>query len=977
MHTAHSITAKELPAEEVVLLRVAALSVTEGMSLAWGTHPDKAGLIRAGIELAASGELLTLAGAKDRALTAIRKYVVRMSSRATPFGLFAGVCPVPVGRETRLVNRGRQHYTAAAWIDTETLRQALAELTAQYNGNRMPLRLNPTLRLAGGVYRYQRPGTGRSDVAEVRATPAIACVVAACGCGSMTPAEITARLDPAGTASEDPAGLVPMLTERGLLVADSGLVTAGADPSDTAAAFLRRCGLDREAAAISTACETLKRQHPVTNGYARSLDRTWRTLSREIPAFGPVESRYRYHVEMQTRVDGTIGRPVLRALGRAVSRLEEIFPPADLSHDFLQDFQNRYGDATVPLLAAADPERGVLNRGTRPLSKLAAQVRLGRPAAEPGAPVNAVQSAALDHWLRTGTAYDLGAPRKGHPESDTTGIIAALIGSGGRPMTAVLQGASARSPGVFLARFSVDRPELAGPLRHQMRVTSAARAGQDDAISAEVLYNPGGRIGNVLVRPLLSDETIALDGATGGTLALDRLLLRVEGERLAVYDAVTGRPVVLFLSSAYSTGKQHIDPLYRLLASICQCPTRPWTWGGLNNLSRLPRVCCGEVIVSPQTWRAEGAAVSEAANAGDPVGELRSLLPGLGDRRWVGFGASQQKLAIDTTRAEAITQLLRRCRQHTAIEFSELPHVEHPAVSGPRGGHVAEISIGRAAGRRRMRNTAPQCEPQSRQDWIYCQYFCGATSARRVISMVAALAHQLREDGAADLWFFVRYAEGGSHIRARIKAIAGAGRPTVLAAMDRLGMAMLEESVITSFRMEPYLPEVRRYGGPAGMLAAERLFSADSDDVAARVAGDPSERDRLIMGACDVYAWWSTAMNRPDPPVATLREAQRSAALGGAPDRKIVGKITRDHRSRIDHEFKPSLKPGTEETLTALVSVVKNSWGTSRLGSIVRSVVHMHCNRLFTFEPRRMEYLAYEFAIQKALQMHTLRADQR
>jgi lantibiotic biosynthesis protein len=958
-------------ADEAVLLRVAALSVAEGLSLAGGTHPYEVDLIQAGIELAASDGLLTLAGRKDRALAAIHRYVVRMSSRATPFGLFAGVCPVQVGRETVLVNRGRRHYAAQAWIDTETLVRALAELTAQCDSNRIPLRLNPTLRLAGDVYRYQPPGTERSDAAEVRATPATTSVVAACGCNSMTSAEIVARLNATCAVQEDPAGLVHMLRQRGLLVVDSGLVAAGADPGDTAAAFLRRCGLDREAAAISTANETLKQERPVI-GYARSLDKTWRELSGKIPAFALVEPRYRYHVEMHVRVDGTVGRSVLRSLDRAIARLEEIFRPGDLPNDFLRDFQNLYGDATVPLLEAADPQRGALGRSKRTIPRLAAQVELGRPARQPGAPLSAVQSAALDYWLRTGTAYDLGAPRNGHLNSDITGITAALIGSGGRPMTAMLQGASARSPGVFLARFAVGCPELARPLRHQMQVTSTVRAGQDDVISAEVLYNPGGRIGNVLVRPVLSDETIALDGATGGTLALERLLLRVEGERLAVYDAVTGRPVVLFLNSSYSTEKQHIDPLYRLLANICQRPARPWIWGGLSNLSHLPRVCCGEVIVSPEIWRADGAAVREVINAKDPVAGLRSLLPGLDDRRWIGFGTSREKLAIDTTREEAIIQLLSHCRQDSTVEFSELPHVEHPAVSGPQGDHVAEISIGRAATRRRTRSVAPHCEPLLRRDWIYFQYFCDESSAERVISRLAELVHRLRKDNAADLWFFVRYWEGGSHIRSRIRATSGSGRPTVLVAMDELGMAMLEEGTISSFRLEPYRPEVRRYGGPAGILAAERLFSADSDDVAAYVASNPSESDRLIMGACDVYTWCSTTLSASLPLIQSLREAQRSVALGGTPNRKIVGKVIRDHRRRFDQEFKLSLTPGAEETLTELIAAVKSSWGTSRLDNIVRSVVHMHCNRLFAFEPRRMEYLAYELAIQKALQVRTL-----
>jgi lantibiotic biosynthesis protein len=960
--------------EEVVVLRMAALSVTEGIRLAGADRPHQDDLVRAGVELAANEALLAAADGATRAAAAVRRYVLRMSTRPTPFGLFAGACVVPVGRETNLVSRGRAHYTARAWIDAEALEKTVAALSAEGDEDRVPLRPNPTLRLARGVYRYRLPGTETADVVAVRATPAIGSVIAACGSGPASTAEMVAALIEAfpGAAPDDLRGFVRTLAERGLLLSDSGLLTAGAELSDTAAAFLRRCGLPREAGTICRASARVGAQQPLNGSYPRLLGDVWDGLARDLPLLAQVPPQYRYHVELQVQADGTVGRPVLRSLARAVARLDEIFPPVDLAVEFRQHFQERYGDATVPLLEAADPEHGVLGRGKRNLSRIAAGVELGPTPAEASGRINSVQSAALDHWLRTGVPYDLGTPRADHPGSDSTGIIAQLIGPGGAPMTAVLFGASPRSPAAFLARFSSGRTELSARLREQVRATAVARAGREDVMSAEVVFSPAGRIGNVIVRPALCDETISLNGATGGTLTLDRLLLRAEGDRLAVYDAVTRRPVVLFLSSAHGTDADHLDPLYTLLANVCQRATQPWTWGALSELSHLPRVCCGDVIVSPERWRLTGAAIKEAIGAGDRAAALRSLLPDLGDRRWLGIGVADQRLAIDTTRAEAITEILGRHTRDKAVELTELPHVEHPAVRGPQGDHVAEIAIGRAGERHRRRDPAPQCAPLTRPDWVYAQYFCGASSAEQVIAMVAGLSRRLRAERLADRWFFIRYGEGGNHIRARIRAVAETARPAVLAAMEELGAMMLTAGVVTSFRMEPYLPEVRRYGGPAAMPVAEELFTADSDDIAARVADDPAEADRLLMAGSDVYAWWGTTLGCPDPSVATLRQGQRNMTLGTSPDRKVVGKIIREHRKEFDRRFKPEVLPGVEAPLTRLAGTVSGSWGEEHLSYIVGSVVHMHCNRLFAFDQRRMEYLAYELAIQKALQVRAL-----
>jgi thiopeptide-type bacteriocin biosynthesis protein len=825
------------------------------------------------------------------------------------------------------------------------------------------------------VYRYRLPGDETSDVLEIRATPAIATVLAACEPGPASRAGIQAALEAAypGTAPERLEGLIVTLTDRGLLLADRGLVATGAEPGELAAAFLQACGRAQQAAAVLRAGAAAGEWRPVSGGYLHVLDDTWRGVAKQVPVLETVAVQHRYHVELRIRVDGTVGHCVVRGMAKAMARLEEIFPPVDLTYDFASRFADRYGDGSVPLLEAADPEQGVFGQDRRSLSELAAGVHLGGGGSgtERSDAMNTAQVAAFRHWLRTGTAYDLGPPAD-ESASVSVSILAGLIDPDSGPAKAILLGSSPRSPAVLLARFACAQTELAGRLRDQVRATSAARASQADAISAEVLYHPGGRIGNVLIRPSLCDETIALTGAARGTLSLDRLLLRAEGERVGVYDGFSGRPVVLFLSSAHHVDSGRLDPLYRLLANICQRAAGPWNWGWLATMTHLPRVHCADVIVAPERWRLTGAEVSDVVSAGDPVTALRDRLPGLGERRWLGVGTNDQKLAIDTSHARGIREILGRLRRQEVTDLTELPHVEHPAVRGPHGGHVAEVAIGRADARHPYRVAEPQCEPQSREDWLYIQYFCGASCAEQVIASTAGLAGRLREAGAADLWFFVRYGEGGNHVRVRIRATTSTARMTVLAAIEDLGRTLLASGVSTGYRIEPYLPEVRRYGGEAGLPLAERLFSADSDDVAMRIRHNPGEADRLIIGASDVYAWWDAVQDSGAPSVTVLRTAQRSMALGGEPNRKRVGQIIREHREDFDRRFSPELSPSVAVELGQLAGTVAGAWGGQYVTDVIGSAVHMHCNRLFAFDQRRMEYLAYEFAIQHALRQLAL-----
>lgn len=74
-------------------------------------------------------------------------------------------------------------------------------------------------------------------------------------------------------------------------------------------------------------------------------------------------------------------------------------------------------------------------------------------------------------------------------------------------------------------------------------------------------------------------------------------------------------------------------------------------------------------------------------------------------------------------------------------------------------------------------------------------------------------------------WFFIRYGEGGCHIRLRLF-----GQPTWLAhemwpAIERLAQASPNIDRVT---FAEYEPEIDRYGGPHGVALAEKLFHHSS-----------------------------------------------------------------------------------------------------------------------------------------------------
>jgi thiopeptide-type bacteriocin biosynthesis protein len=135
-----------------------------------------------------------------------------------------------------------------------------------------------------------------------------------------------------------------------------------------------------------------------------------------------------------------------------------------------------------------------------------------------------------------------------------------------------------------------------------------------------------------------------------------------------------------------------------------------------------------------------------------------------------------------------------------------------------------------------------------------------------LVDAVAPLLDRLRPDGH----FFLRYWKGGHHVRLRLwgpaaladtaaatlrdycaRQPAGAGFDVAAFRQAQLTMAALEDEQTDDIqppdtvRATAYEPEHGKYGGPAGVAAAERFFRVSSDAVLAelpRLVDRPARR---------------------------------------------------------------------------------------------------------------------------------------
>lgn len=979
-----------------VLLRVAALSVTEmARALAFpGAASDM--LVRRAITYAAGPHLLEAAEGsassreRARAREAVNRYVTRMGARATPYGLLAGTCVVELGYRTTLRLTGRTGYRVSASLDVALLEAIVDEHISAVSPRQVPLRVNPTLMRVGDYFSCRKAELPL-DVVRVKASPAISLALSCCEspCTAESLADrLRGHLKTADNAKIE--AFVSELVDHGLLSPDTGLLCHGRTPTHVAASLVASTGGRGLADKLTRAASATEPRQALTAGYLASLESSRDDLQAHSGRLQGARPDECYNLQLSVTCSGALDKAIVLDLERAADRLVQVMPPPDLLADLRARFEARYGDAAVSLLEVADPECGLLPWTTRSRSAIADRAQpLGEPSSR-RPDIDRIQLVALDHWLSTGSPFDLAAAASPDPEKSVTGrqlkamgVLAALVHDPRQGFHSVLNTAGLAGAGALFGRLAMSHPALAERMTTEIAGSDPSAPGL--GIAAEVMYSPGGRMGNVLIRPRVCGEAIALAGATGGTIHPGRLVMRLEGRGFALFDEKTGARIRLYVNSAYRASLARNDSLYTLLATLAESNSGVrWQWKALRSLRHLPRVVCGRVIVTPERWRVSDEDLLACAQAADPAQKLRSFLPGIGRRRWIGGceADSDKVLPVDLRNPDQLTASLRYLRKRRIAEFIELPHVEHPYLRGPRGYHVAEIcasfSVSPGNGRTVVTDNWPVSRPVAREEWSYLQLFCGISSADSVITRAHALARELRAGGLARQWFFVRYDDDGYHVRVRVRASRARDLATVTAALHDLASALCSDGLVTFTRQEPYVPEARRYGGPDVIAAAESLFCADSESVADYIRTGPSEVQRLTMATKTIAAWWHHATCPGADLYPAMREAQRVLWPGERWPSKGVGRVWRAHQAEVAEGVRATGGPAHGEAeVRALLGRARNGLSDKNVCEIIASVAHMHCNRLFACDNRRMEALAYEFALRDMMRIAAVSRRQR
>ncbi len=313
----------------------------------------------------ASPDLLDAVGSRpgDAGVeAALVRYVVRMASRATPFGLFAACGRGRLGDRTDIRLPHPRSWGRFTQLDADYL-DALVRQRATALGDRLTLVPNDSLHLMAGRWRYvesRLDGLDRTHhLVQVTASAHLQRALDAARAGA-TRRQMVDAVAAGGVDEARAAGFTDRLVAAQVLVPTLTVAITGPPPLDALVADLEALGDDDVAGVLHQVGKELAAVDAEGPAASPTRHEAIAAALRELPA--PVDRARLLHVDATVPAsDATLARTAVDEIARGVDLLRRIAPtpPASDLDRFRDAFVERYETEEVPLLDALDEELGI------------------------------------------------------------------------------------------------------------------------------------------------------------------------------------------------------------------------------------------------------------------------------------------------------------------------------------------------------------------------------------------------------------------------------------------------------------------------------------------------------------------------------------------------------------------------------------------------------------------------------------------
>lgn len=910
----------------------------------------------------------------DQETKSVSHYISRMMVRPTPFGLFSSVATALWGETTR-IHFDEQLLRKRTRFDMEWIYLLIQKL---YQDDEiffsLPIRTNPLLQLSGERYqldylRHAGKGLPASSLRSIRATRLIQLILDQAKEGiSVHQLWLKLKMSLPILEQEKTLAVIRELFSQQFLL--PGLLPSllTASPFDTLLSHLSLFP------GLEAVVEEIKNYDELLPGKG---EEALEKLQDNMAALVSNKS----YLQVDTAYDGKnleLSKNVLGELEKALNllfRIASVQNTSSILTTYHSKFIEKYGEhRTVPLLELLDEEKG--------LGPLFENARASQCTHEWEQWVNQQWQECLFHkrkeWALTDEGIEpfllsnqnkidpLNAPLSldllckvfaDSNENIDLGKFLLVLG--------YITNEGASSFGRFLDLLGRDVQEKVAQFFKEEEQLEA------QSLFVELSYLPTNvRGANVTICPCLRDHRLDIEGSLEqkGALALEDIYVGATSSKFYLTDKESRFNLITRTNHLIDLFYAPLPIKFMRYVTRSQYPLIPaFSWGSLQETAIfLPRVRYGRTIFSPAQWNINPESYRKESSE-NSISSFHNWADrwDLPNSFFMAYKNGDQHLLLDRSNPSHVDEIIRNLKNGEPLKFIE--KIEGGWIKGSEGHHYCEISVpfvkhADYARKENPINAAPYSADTSQirdkfpgSNWLYLKLYMGEDKINEfLIGYLYPFIEGFRREGTLKEWFIVRYRDPESQLRLRIHAQSFEMISKILGALEGQCRLWTHLGWIKDVCVAKYEREVERYGGASLIEAAETLFHEDTISSLFIIHAFLTKQiqcEEVVLYALSIVNFLRNFGLSSNQMLSLLNEFTTNASeLKGFRQHKNQ-LITLIHALQNDQSEIPEIQAMNAAWQLRMEAIqnfcqIGTNLERDRWNSIIKSLLHMHCNRL-------------------------------
>jgi len=563
---------------------------------------------------------------RDALALTLLKYNARMSSRCTPFGLFAGCAVGKLAYKTNIILESPENFKRFTQFDMQFWVALLQELADRKElRQHLKFHLNNSAYELGDFYRYveyKYVKTKREhSISALRKSTVLESLVTQLKSG-LTFDQMMSMIADDDSEKEEALEYINQLIDFQFLVSELDATVTGNDDWESLFVVLNRIPALKEDCKL---LQTIRNGLLDLDAHLIPSEKNCEDIKTVIQQIGlEYDEKYLFQTDLElTTSRNTLDNKITDKVWKSLRFLNGIQKQKKSENHtrFIKAFTQRYESREMPLTTVLDTETGIgylqnsdINDTHDLLEKFTFKSKIPDDENQIWTANDFILQKKLQECVLKNEKV-ISLSEKDFPDFDgkwdnapATFSVMIEVATNQEKELIAIESSGNVSAAKLLGRFCTGNVNIHNLTKE---IVEKEKKYHSNQILAEIVHIPESRTGNILRRPVLRDHEIAYLSNSGVsrdyTIEISDLMVSIQNNRVILRSKKLDKEVIPCLSNAHNYSSQSL-PIYHFLCDLQSQDIKPiysFNWGILeSHYDFFPRVNYKDVILSKAKWTA-------------------------------------------------------------------------------------------------------------------------------------------------------------------------------------------------------------------------------------------------------------------------------------------------------------------------------------------------------------------------------------